>query len=812
MMREIQMKILKTNLTSQFLWAIPAFAVVLSSCTNSQVNSLLDKAKSKLDEKKTAETTLGVTFKITSTTVNVAGGSSSTTSTSPSPTPGSSSSSTQAQTVSLFFDATKSAESIASVCNTSTSSSKEPRGCNCKFTWREVNQTTGTAISIPRTVQTQVLAVNPYSVTCNLPSIFAKEITANTEIKVTVMPASSNASKFNVPAFSFYKKGASETGSFQDIEGRSFNNISRYSCYEQFTRKINLTSFKKTETNTGSGNGETKSVVLATKFCTSDGTEGCSGIGPERISSQAYYYNLYIRSTAAGNLNASNERYKCPMVKETLFGSGSVGSSKAYWPLDSSFALAMSPGDDYTVGVEAFSKLAIGGDPATQGSSCYGAASSGEPGTDSLIKSCLGFAAKPNTDQTCPLIKAPDGTVRRTFRLRRFVSIYPPLYDNAGKLINQPQATDTIYVLDREVYSASADPYKPYTMRGPKPCPFAYFDQQGVLSDPAEADYNFKMPSYAATNYSGWNGTNVDGIQFPNLDVAEKSCAAAIPMLSSDKGRWSIGTLHKDNPVLKQLYVRPVKAWAPHYEEDTEFQACAPQSSEFKDPPLHFAKDPSTGNVAWCAEAYPTQNPMVASLDKRLNNTGNYIGRVMPFTSHVVKNSTSPTCSNTEIDLSAITGYPANPSSGTCPGDAAAPYKTFDGVAHHPNSQAVDDAPNNTGTVNCNNGGVLTGATCYYCSQRTCDRTVIEANPSTYNYPLLARAAQVEAALMSDSTYGCTVSYDNSGSKTGKYSPKEGCCGSSVKLWTGFTPITNEKYTNTTAHLEPNTPCFVPNY
>ena len=58
-----------------------------------------------------------------------------------------------------------------------------------------------------------------------------------------------------------------------------------------------------------------------------------------------------------------------------------------------------------------------------------------------------------------------------------------------------------------------------------------------------------------------------------------------------------------------------IRSWAPHYEEDTSFEACAPQPSTLVDPPLHFAKDTSTGNVAWCSEALPVPNDNVTQLD-----------------------------------------------------------------------------------------------------------------------------------------------------------------------------------------------------
>jgi hypothetical protein len=90
-------------------------------------------------------------------------------------------------------------------------------------------------------------------------------------------------------------------------------------------------------------------------------------------------------------------------------------------------------------------------------------------------------------------------------------------------------------------------------------------------------------------------------------------------------------------------YVRPGKSWAPHYEEDTGFQACAPQSNPLRDPPLHFAYNGN--NMAWCAEVYPSQN-----------DNSNKLSGATIYTSHKVHNVTPGTdCAST-----TITGHAAN--------------------------------------------------------------------------------------------------------------------------------------------------------
>jgi hypothetical protein len=92
---------------------------------------------------------------------------------------------------------------------------------------------------------------------------------------------------------------------------------------------------------------------------------------------------------------------------------------------------------------------------------------------------------------------------------------------------------------------------------------------------------------------------------------------------------------------MSKRYVRPMQSFAPHYEEDMGFQACAPQSNPLRDPPLHFAYNGSS--MAWCAEVYPTQN----------DNSGT-LGTANVFTSHGVRHSTSAACTTT-----AIVGHPA---------------------------------------------------------------------------------------------------------------------------------------------------------
>ncbi|MGZ3697498.1 MAG: hypothetical protein ACXWP5_05295, partial [Bdellovibrionota bacterium] len=254
------------------------------------------------------------------------------------------------------------------------------------------------------------------------------------------------------------------------------------------------------------------------------------------------------------------------------------------------------------------------------------------------------------------------------------------------------------------------------------------------------------------------------------------------------------------NPVFKKRYIRPITSWAPHYEEDTSFQGCAPQSFPgVIDPPLHFAKDPITGNVNWCAEVYPSQNDNVPQLDRRPTgvSTGPLLGRVAPFTSHVVKNSASADCVATTPNSIPGGGLYPNASAGAC---GSNPFPQ--GWARHPSDMLADswiDLTLGVGAIN-------------RCTNQTCDRTVIAAGQSWPRFPLIAPASAVENAIAQDSTYGCTLTFDNGGVKTGKTTPAQGCCGPTVRVWTSLAGSGDQRTKNSVAHLEPDAPCLTPQY
>lgn len=743
-----------------------------------------------------------------------------------SPTPGQTPEPVEFQ---IFLDQSRSAGPLTNVCKSG------DRSCMCYYKWTETGYSNGVEVSYDREDFGDVSVVQSYMAVCDGPQNYSNEVDVGTTVNVTLRSSETNTNVFTSNTFAYRRTSGSGTGSlgdFQDAVGSSFANIHRYSCYEtrKTVRRIWNHVFQAPGQDDNSA--DVTNVLMASAFCS--GTEGSANCGifplTKDYSTQSYWYNFYIRNTDRGGINASNvdpasgDGMICPKVKETLWT-----QSPDFYPLDTTFALSVTRTAQFRVGVEAYSRLKVLGDPGseqdqscTESESGEGEENSGDP---LLTKSCIGFAAKPSPAGACPTIRLANGTLKPTYRLRRFLTLYPQRYKTDGSPRDSSQPRDYTYVLDRPISAPGMDPTKPYTMRGPKPCPFSFYDEMGVLGDPMDASYAGGMPGYAATNFPGWNGTNVDGMEFPfmdrksttaSMDPRSNSCSAAVPLLNSNKTLWSLTTVNRKNPVYKRLFVRPAQAWAPHYEEDLAFEACAPASDNPKDPPLHFAKDPSTGNVSYCAEAYPTQNPFVAKVDPPQIPSLNIPGYVSPYTSHVVKNSISASCNSTALDMgSIINRYPPNPSAGSSASCAPGTQSTI-GPAWHPNNYLVDSNIPRTGNV-CTNGGNFDALsnTCYYCAQQTCDRTVSAPSTSTWPFfPLLARPERVEQAIMSDTTFNCTVTFDNGLGKTGKASPAQGCCGTSVQLWTGFdtSATPNPNRANTNAHLEPDQKCLIPQY
>lgn len=725
--------------------------------------------------------------------------------------------------------------------------------CECEYTWSEFNQTT--SLPIVRKVKTKILSMDSNTITCNgpSPSVYANEIGEQTEIRLKVIPKESNSVRFESETQVFFKKHSGEAPDFLDSNGRGFSNIFRYTCFE-IAKKGELKSLlTSNQSNNGEFDGDL--TANASKFCTSsdrnegDSRDQCKADPNLLDSSQSYYYNLY---TQQGDLRSSNNlKYICPGVAESLKGPVSPGEQDRLWPLDTSFALAQRYSVDYPVPVEAPSVLGVEGNSNTAPTKCStgipnenglpSQASSADP--NSISTQCIGFAKLPQPDGSCPVIKDPnlsDGDpkkYRRTYRLRRYIAQYPTSFKAGGKVLEQANATDTIYVLDREVsHSGNQTLSQPprYTMAGPKPCNFAYYDHSGATEQSPKNIHGTRhsgRPAYIATNSELWSGRSIDGVAFPNQDIFDPdpfrkkmSCSAALPVINYDaSGRAqnvSIATSHAQNRSsvnigggksipLGKVWIRPqMDPWAPHYVEDKDFQACAPKSVDNNDvpkifdPPLHFAQN-KWGNVAWCAAAYPTQNGLVNALDQAAGREDYQVGYLQLFTSPTKKRASQgghcsaspPPTDNLPLSYPTVTSTHDFDLS-----TSASPISEQAGVARHSEKHLIYQ-----------NGGDR-----FYASQ-TCDRTIREDVPNDYYFfPLQADPEHIEKMLFDDPTYACQVTADQGEGLSGKFSPQSGCC-ANVQVRTDRTLMSKPNSTQDfqkTAHMQPDvslgTACLAP--
>jgi hypothetical protein len=691
----------------------------------------------------------------------------------------------------IFFDSSKTPSNFLTHCD------NVVKQCVCNFNWSEVNNNGATSAVVKRTASTPVTA-QAWAASCPPPSVFNTEIGDGTPVKISLAAAPGSDDTFGTSVYSYTKGSNDVTGSFE-ADGVAFDNILHYSCYEQYQQGVIKSYLAKAD---NSGDGTSIMYPMASRFCVKKAhdSEGHAAMGDDegcpavtlKPSARGYYYNLFMPESEKASINQGNSRYTCPFVKD----SAKPTAAAAPWPLDKTFALAVIPSAKFTLPIEAYKKASKPGDALVSSCANRAAESGGDTGdgttsSTSLVNGCLGYAAKPNPDGTCPLLtNGSNGYTRRTYRLRRYMAIYPPVFDADGYLRSEPQNRDFIYIVDRPVRGPSPTDPLSYSMTGPKPCPFAYFDAVGMTSGTG-------AKQYTATNSISWkaavtdtSGTvvatvdrNVDNLQFPGTDSAN-ACSAVLPLVNAAKTLVSLVTVGNYNPrggdathrSLKNVYVRPSAPWYPHYEEDTDFQACAPLADTdstdktlgYKEAPMHIAKNPVTNNVAWCSEAYPTQNDNIPALEGA--TTGAVSGNVRPYTSHVITGNVPSGVNCTYLPVATRTqvSYPAG------------------GLADHASSTYL-------------------GAS----ATRTCDRSYASQGNNKGTPPLLAPPGDVENALREDSSFQCLVTYDNNTGKAGTRSPTQGCCGSTVSVWTGASVPTT--YNGTVAHVEAGT-CGIPTF
>lgn len=523
-------------------------------------------------------------------------------------------------------------------------------GCFVRLTWEDGNNPNR---QIQVAVGTGSATLQPWSVSVKLPATFKNEILPSSTITLNMLPAPGNSRTFSLAPYKFTKQSATVAGDFQDDKGRPFINLYRYSCFDRFIRGKKIHNEMQEFTLPNSSNKVP--LVFGSRFCFQRATES-GGVEyacqpnsfnqPDNdfFSAQSYTYNLYIRSSELGGIIHGNSRFTCPEVipsdsqRALLQSLGHTVTDLMPYPLDSTFALATGQSTDFSVGVEAYSRLGGGQDAATRPPASCGSTAGSNAGVTELARACLGYAAKPDNAGFCPKVRVRDsrnpGVERtvQTYRLRRYVMAYPLRFNTDGRMIdNRGIDIDEVLVLDRP----AEDPNlvasgMPSTIAGPKPCPQAYFDNN--VTSPTSARYR-------GVNDPAWNGPNglglnVDGTRLPNTDIRDTtngvySCAATIAIPGRNPATndplFTLGTVlgnvylngvngqlkHSGNPVvpMQDMHIRPQSAWTPRWEEDRDFVACAPASSGPIDAPLEIAKEPSGAGVSWCAAVQPTKNP-----------------------------------------------------------------------------------------------------------------------------------------------------------------------------------------------------------
>ncbi len=771
--------------------------------------------------------------------------------------------------------------------------------CACEVKWKQTNA--NGEFLYERSRRIPVTTVQSGSVSCLILQANWDEIIPGSVLAIKIIPVGTNASGLNCKGIN-YRKGevTNPNGDFLDDTLNAFRNIHRYSCHSKQVapheilnryQNVSKVSSAPTDGSGGSGGGgDTGAPVrtsVGTCFCTatgggSSGAGACSGLPcPENArsgySAQNYYRNLYVRSDLLGQINSSNGNYECPKVLESVKTSASSDSTTGlttipqseqnkYWPLDSSFALATQWSPEWSIGIMAGSVLLKPNDPnTTTADTCRN--SDALFIENGIFPKCLGFAKPANVDGTCGTMTDSNGNVRPLVRLRRYRAALPPRFQGNGDLQGSGQqqtatfpAVDEVYVADRLVLDQNALPTGDM-IYGPKPCNYAWFDHEGVVTrNPLPAQNLFEtsvyervtsgtgtpklyqglgIPRYVATSKffrpspispgDPWDpslSVNPDGLIFPNHDRLgggignrnQASCSASIPVVNYNQGQAHSLSLFTSTSIRpagdhislgdyatgtkkiyqNEIHLRPIDPWVPQYLEDTSFKACVPLSSEFTEPPLHFYKD-ANNNYAWCAEAYPSQNPYWAEINKKR--------RIFSPTS-----STDPDI----INAANLVSYPP------VAGNTAPPVRGYNSHVNSGFSSQVAcggtlpaqicDMTTPSGAANANCRIYLSRSSD---TTATCDRTVIFDPFQNYrDFPILANATDTEDMLKADlansKTFSCAYSVSKDKSKVNSKYPSTACCG-----FRSGTRVLDSLITgggNTGGHLEPLQDSVAPNY
>ena len=399
----------------------------------------------------------------------------------------------------------------------------ETRACACSFSWSEMNTNNGSAVAYTRTTYSDVIGpVQAYRGVCTLPLAWTSgEIAEGTRVMVKIVPGVGNPVGMTMSAKEIRKGSELDQFDFTDSEGRGFVNVHRYSCLQKPTSvglirsKVPTNAIASIEPNRYNAVDPiwqqaerfTLRAASASDFCIGgrdpNGTACPLGASSRDVGAQSFYFSMYLPSTNLGRISYENipNGVYCPQVRETL-RTPSVASA---WPLDTHFALAKSKSSEFSVPIETRAVLRTA-DPNTAPTSCVGTASGG---SSVISNQCLGWAAKPNSDGTCNAFRDQSGTLRQTYRLRRYIARMPDRFKETGKVDRRVNFDET-YVLDRPI-DGSPDPLRPYTMAGPKPCPFAYYDHSGVTGEASARNrflYSASRPESQHTCEFGYLGSD----------------------------------------------------------------------------------------------------------------------------------------------------------------------------------------------------------------------------------------------------------------------------------------------------------------
>ena len=701
--------------------------------------------------------------------------------------------------------------------------------CVCQLDWSDLNSLTSPPKTVPRTKKLAVTEVQSGLVKCQLTSAFWSEIATGVVVKVNIAAVTTtNLTGLNVKSLG-YKKGTviSTNGDFLDNSLTPFRNIHRYSCYSKRVSPHEVLSQVMTS---GSVN-----LPRASRFCLSGSGSNCATAARSGYSAQSYYRNLYARSDALGTINSTNDSYECPKVLEPLlYSADSAGNSiptaqqGQYWPLDTSFALATSYSSEWSVGVHAASVLYKAGDhdsdPAllpTSVKQCQDEGVAGAKNTRLLERGitikCMGYAKPPNADGTCGSMIDSNGRTRYLTRLRRFRAIYPQFVQPSGKVNDSEiNEADEIYVPDRLVVNNRGVPTGAM-IYGPKPCNFAWFDHEGVVSRDGLVDFGSRLPSgqggidangnnislyprpgYVATSSYQYKNAlgktisvNPDGLIYPNRDLTSSfgtsaSCSSSLSivdfgnlgtvsgvhLVTSTSTRYnqyvtvggaSVGAVATPIPGTKQIdlsevHINPIDAWTPNYVEDNSFQACVPVSDPYLEPPLHiYKKDANT--YGWCSKAYPTQNPNYGDLNAVKKPAG-----------------IQPTQLYANYPAGALVGgytshLDTNAAVNTSPAAILDDYNSCKGTL----ATKICSLVGTTDVANCITYLTVAG-------KNTCDRTVMPESSSLYKtFPLQASDDDIVNMLTIDlnhnKNFTCTYSVHSDPTKIGQKVPSSACCG-----------------------------------